>query len=73
MITYKGEIWGGTPNGGTTNNKIDANTRVDLMADWDISEQFSLQFNLQNATDEVYYDALYRSAAPLPMWVKAAV
>lgn len=64
MITYKGEIWGGTPNGGTTNNKIDANTRVDLMADWDISEQFSLQFNLQNATDEVYYDALYRSAAP---------
>lgn len=63
-VTYKGEIWGGAPNGGTTSNQIDANTRLDLMADWDISEDFSLQFNLLNATDEVYYDALYRSAAP---------
>lgn len=64
LVTYKGEIWGGTPNGGTTNNKIDANTRVDLMADWEISKTYSLQFNLQNATDEIYYDALYRSATP---------
>lgn len=64
LVTYKGEIWGGTPNGGTTNNKISGNTRLDLMADWDISEEFSLQFNLLNATDEVYYDALYRSATP---------
>ncbi|MEY4589184.1 MAG: hypothetical protein RL497_1260 [Pseudomonadota bacterium] len=63
-LTYKGEIWGGTPNGGTTNNKIEANTRLDLMADWEISDTYSLQFNLLNATDEVYYDALYRSATP---------
>jgi catecholate siderophore receptor len=64
VITYKGEIAGGTPNGGVTGNRIDANSRLDLFTEYRINSTYSLQLNLKNATDEIYYDALYRSAAP---------
>ena len=73
MITYKGEIWAVHPTAASTNNKIDANTRG-FNTTGTLANNLACNLTCKNATDEVYYDALYRSAkAPLPMWVKAAV
>ena len=62
--TYTGEIFGGTPNGPVTNNSIDSNTRYDLMAEYKYSHDLKFRLNVLNATDEEYYDALYRSGSP---------
>lgn len=63
-VTYTGEISGGTPNAGTTGNTIDANTRLDLMTEYAVTDAAKVRFNVLNATDTEYYDALYRSSAP---------
>ena len=38
--------------------------RFDLFGGYQISDNVGVSFNLLNATDELYYDALYRSATP---------
>lgn len=59
---YNSEKFGGTIAAGTT--RVPGYWRFDLFGGYDLSESVSLSFNLLNVTDEVYYDALYRSATP---------
>jgi catecholate siderophore receptor len=54
-------------NGGTvvaTQTEIPSFWRGDLFAEYDVNDNLSLRLNVLNATDEVYYDTLYRSATP---------
>jgi catecholate siderophore receptor len=62
--TYKGEIFGGSPNGPVTGNSIESSTVYDLMAEYKFSQDLKLRLNVLNALDEEYYTALYRSGAP---------
>ena len=59
---HQSEKFGGTFSAGS--NKLPAFDRFDLMAEYTIRKGLELQFNVLNATDKVYYDALYRSVAP---------
>lgn len=56
------EKFGGTYSAGS--NKLPGFNRIDLFGEFEIKEGLKLQFNIQNANDEIYYDALYRSATP---------
>jgi catecholate siderophore receptor len=38
--------------------------RVDLFGGYQVTDRVEVSINVLNATDEVYYDALYRSATP---------
>jgi catecholate siderophore receptor len=60
--TYTGRRYGGTATANTT--FICGYNRLDLFAGWDLSRHASLSVNLLNATNKLYYDALYRSATP---------
>lgn len=56
------EKYGGTYSAGA--QKLDGFNRFDFMAEYKIKSGLSLQFNLLNATNETYFDALYRSSTP---------
>jgi catecholate siderophore receptor len=56
------EKFGGTFASG--NQKIPGFDRIDLMAEYEIKKGLELQFNMLNATNETYFDALYRSSTP---------
>lgn len=56
------EKFGGTYSAGST--KLEGFNRFDMVAEYKINKSLSLQLNGLNITDEVYYDAFYRSAAP---------
>ena len=60
--TYQGEKFGGAVTAGSTS--IPEYWRFDLFGGYDINDNVELSFNVLNVTDEVYYDALYRSATP---------
>jgi catecholate siderophore receptor len=60
--TYQSEKFGGTVAAGTT--RVPGYWRFDLFGGYEIRDGVELSFNLLNAGDEVYYDALYRSATP---------
>jgi catecholate siderophore receptor len=62
VATYQGEKFGGTITAGSTS--IPDYWRFDLFGGYQINDTVALSFNVLNATDEVYYDALYRSATP---------
>ena len=62
QVTYRGKIRGGTV--AANNNTIDDFWRFDALAELKLSEHYSLQIQGLNLTDEVYYDALYRSGSP---------
>ncbi|HVK99043.1 MAG TPA: TonB-dependent receptor, partial [Dongiaceae bacterium] len=67
--TYRDDVNGGTwaavPNATTgLLSEIPAYWRYDLLAEYHFTEQLELRLNVLNATDERYYDALYRSATP---------
>lgn len=62
--TYKGEIFGGTPNAAVTKNSVESNTVYDVMAEYKYSKTLKFRLNIQNLFDEEYYTALYRSNAP---------
>lgn len=62
-LTHTGEIKGGT-FAATTGNTLEASNRLDLMADFKVNKNLSLQANLNNATDETIYEAFYRSGSP---------
>lgn len=62
--TYKGAIFGGSPNGAVTNNSIESSTVYDLMAEYKYTKDIKFRLNILNVLDEEYYTALYRSGAP---------
>jgi catecholate siderophore receptor len=59
---YNGRKFGGTVAAGTT--QVPGYWRLDFFGGYRVSDSISLSFNVLNVTDEVYYDALYRSATP---------
>tara|TARA_R110000868_G_scaffold207948_1_gene457055 strand:+ start:9157 stop:11415 length:2259 start_codon:yes stop_codon:yes gene_type:complete len=64
-ITYSGKIYGGTYSANRdTGLTIDDWTRLDLMSDYKINSAATVRLNVLNVTDELYYDALYRSGTP---------
>ena len=38
--------------------------RFDVLAEYKLTDNFGVQLNVVNLTDELYYDAFYRSASP---------
>lgn len=56
------EKFGGSITAGSTT--LPSFNRLDLFGGLKVTETVELRFNVLNATDEVYYDALYRSATP---------
>ncbi|HEY9218480.1 MAG TPA: TonB-dependent siderophore receptor [Phenylobacterium sp.] len=60
--TYNSRRYGGTVTALTTS--IPEFWRVDLFGGYQLTEKIEVTFNVLNLTDEVYYDALYRSATP---------
>ena len=38
--------------------------RFDFFGGWRVTDRVELSFNVLNATDKVYYDAIYRSSTP---------
>lgn len=61
-LVSQSEKFGGSITAGTTS--LPGFNRLDLFAGLKVTEAIELRFNVLNATDEVYYDALYRSGTP---------
>ncbi|MBI1186469.1 MAG: TonB-dependent receptor [Alphaproteobacteria bacterium] len=59
---YNSEKFGGGVAAGTT--RVPDFWRFDLFGGVQISDSVELSVNVLNVTDEVYYDAIYRSATP---------
>lgn len=59
---YNSERYGGTVTAGST--EIPGYWRFDLFGGYQLSDRVEVSFNVLNVTDEVYYDALYRSGTP---------
>lgn len=62
QATYRGQIFGGTL--ARNDNAVTEFWRFDAMADFRINDKFTLSVQGLNLTDQVYYDALYRSGTP---------
>lgn len=62
QATYRGKVRGGTL--AANNNYLDDFWRFDALAEFKLGEHYSLKLLGMNLTDEVIYDALYRSATP---------
>lgn len=52
---YVDEVWGSTNN----STYVDSYIRYDAMASYKLNKNVDLQLNVQNLTDEVYYDKAY--------------
>ncbi|WP_308911893.1 TonB-dependent receptor [Pseudokordiimonas caeni] len=59
---YASKIYGGTTYVGTT--YLPSHWRFDAFAHFELKEGVEISLNVQNLTDKVYYDSLYRSSAP---------
>ncbi|MES1158510.1 MAG: TonB-dependent siderophore receptor [Terricaulis silvestris] len=59
---YNSEKFGGTTAAGVT--RVPGYWRYDLFGGFEIRDGIELKLSALNVTDEVYYDALYRSATP---------
>ncbi|MBL4800950.1 MAG: TonB-dependent siderophore receptor, partial [Emcibacter sp.] len=63
VANYSSKILGGSGvAGGTT--FIPSYVRFDAFANYRITEMIKVSLNVQNLTDKVYYDSLYRNTAP---------
>jgi len=62
QVTYRGQINGGTLAALT--NHVNEFWRFDASAEFQLSKNFALRLQGINLTDELYYDALYRSGTP---------
>lgn len=62
QATYASEIFGGTfaDNG----NRLPSHWRFDLMSEYKLTDKIDLKLVVNNVTNELYYDAFYRSGAP---------
>jgi catecholate siderophore receptor len=56
------EKFGGVYTAGST--RLPGFNRLDLFGGLRLNDSMELRFNVQNATDTTYYDAIYRSATP---------
>lgn len=71
VVNYVSERYAGQPDSAagwnaTTNDysfEVPAYTTLDLFAEYQLSEKFDLRLNVNNATDQDYYLAAYRSGA----------
>ncbi len=62
QASYQGPRAGGsTVDIGT---EIPGYWRFDFFGGWQVTDRVGISFNVLNATDKVYYDALYRSGTP---------
>ena len=61
-VSYNSEKSGGELVATTT--RIPGWTRLDLFGGYKLTDKLEIGFTAQNVTDELYYDALYRSATP---------
>jgi catecholate siderophore receptor len=59
---YASEKFGGTS--AALDTRVPGYWRVDLFGGYQVTDRVEVSINVLNATDEVYYDALYRSATP---------
>ena len=59
---YNSEKFGGTLTAGSTT--LPDYWRFDLFGGYQLSDAISVSFNILNLTDELYYDAIYRSGTP---------
>jgi catecholate siderophore receptor len=59
---YNSEKFGGTVAAGST--EVPDYWRFDLFGGYQLTDNMEVTFNVLNATDELYYDALYRSGTP---------
>lgn len=64
QATYSGEVYSGVLAQDSNFFNIPAHWRFDALAEYKFSKNFSAQLNVVNLTDEIYYDALYRSGSP---------
>lgn len=62
QTTYRDKIFGGslTPNAGF----VDEYVRFDAVARYAFNDNLQFRVNVQNVTDETYFDAIYRSGSP---------
>ena len=62
QATYRDKIFGGslTPNAGF----VDDYVRFDAVARYVFNDNLQFRVNVQNVTDETYFDAIYRSGSP---------
>ena len=61
-MQYTGPRNGGTAVSGTA--YIPGYWRFDAMANYKVTDNVDVRLNVQNITNTVYYDAVYRSATP---------
>ncbi len=62
LAFYSGKRYGGTFGAGTAN--VPGYWRFDAMASYKITENVEVRLNVLNITNKLYYDAIYRNAAP---------
>ncbi len=62
--TYKSKIYGGTLLAANQGTSLPSYWRFDTFVEAKISKNWSAKLFLNNITNELYYDALYQSAAP---------
>jgi catecholate siderophore receptor len=62
LAQYTGPRNGGTAVSGTA--YIPGYWRFDAMANYKVTDNVDVRFNVQNITNKVYYDAVYRSGTP---------
>lgn len=62
QASYQGERYGGTTT--AIGTSIPGYWRFDAFGGYRLNDRIEFTFNVLNATDKVYYDALYRSSTP---------
>ena len=63
-VTYQGEMGAGQPDSAaSTTYVVPSYTKLDLFADYQLTDTYGLKLNIGNVTDEDYYTASYRSGA----------
>jgi catecholate siderophore receptor len=64
QATYSSEVFSGVLAADNNFFRIPEHWRFDALSEYKFTKNFSAQFNVVNLTNEVYYDALYRSNNP---------
>jgi catecholate siderophore receptor len=64
QATYSGKVYAGVLAAADSGYHIPDHWRFDVLSEYKFNQNFSMQLNVVNLTNELYYDALYRSNAP---------
>lgn len=62
QATYSGDVYAGFFAANDTGYHIPDHWRFDLLSEYKIDKNLSVQLNVVNLTNQLYYDALYQSA-----------